>query len=202
MPIIINHRISNLGYFKKTNLEKIIFFHSNFNLAQNTNLNISEQNSKFYQDKKVDAALINDFHSSFKSNDGFFQEKYQLQYTSSVIDSITGTIFANDEIPKNKFDLPLFDKFHFEVNIPLTFQTFFKYDVNIKFIENSQEPIIGNYYSKITIQKLTKDNDEQWIENQVISLKYEEILRFYSLDSFTYADYEHLNQGSDNYVWS
>lgn len=152
MPIIINHSISNLGYFKKTNLEKIIFFHSNFNLAQNTNLNISEQNSKFYQDKKVDVALINDFHSSFKSNDGFFQEKYQLQYTSSVIDSITGTIFANDEIPKNKFDLPLFDKFHFEVNIPLTFQTFFKYDVNIKFIENSQEPIIGNYYSILGVK--------------------------------------------------
>lgn len=35
---------------------------------------------------------------------------------------------------------------------------------------------------------------------QNITLSYEEILRFYSSDSFTYADYEHLNQGSDNHV--
>ncbi|WP_375317385.1 hypothetical protein [Spiroplasma endosymbiont of Virgichneumon dumeticola] len=116
------------------------------------------------------------------------------------MDIITNTIFSNDEIPKNQFDLPLFDKFHFEVNIPLTFQTFFKYDVNIKFVENSDQPIIGNDYIKVTIQKLTKNNDEQWIQNQTITLRYEEILRFYSSGAFTYADYEHLKQGSGSYV--
>lgn len=200
VPIKISHIVEILDYSKIYELQKIIFFHNNFYLEQNTSLNILEENTKFYQDKKLDAMLVKDFDSIYIPNNYISEENYKLQYTSNIYNSVTNTISFNDEVSKNQFDLPLFDKFNFNVNIPLTFQTFFKYDVNIKFVENSDQPIIGNDYSQVTIQKLTKDNNEQWTQMQNITLSYEEILRFYSSDSFTYADYEHLNQGSDNHV--
>ncbi|BET38817.1 hypothetical protein [Spiroplasma ixodetis] len=43
---------------KETILRKILIFNNNFDLQQNTSLNINENLSKFYQNNKIPAFLL------------------------------------------------------------------------------------------------------------------------------------------------
>lgn len=171
---------------KETILHKILTFYNNFNLQQNTSLNINEETSKFYQNNKIPAFLLRD--NNIKDN----IEQYFLEFNSTIYNNVINKMALNDEIEKNQFDLPWFESFHFNINIPFNFQTFFKYNINLKFIEESNEPIIGDEYHSISIQKLIKST-EDWVITTNFSLTYDEILKFYSSDSFRFIDYKNLN---------
>ncbi len=168
---------------KETILRKILIFNNNFDLQQNTSLNINENLSKFYQNNKIPAFLLRN-----KKN----IDEYYLEFYSTIYNSIVNKIVLNDEIGKNQFDLPRFECFHFNINIPFNFQTFFKYDINLKFIEESSEPIIGGPYHSIFIKKLIRNNSENWVTTTNFSLTYNEILKFYSSDNFSFIDYKYL----------
>lgn len=194
IPIKITHYL--LSYFPVINywyddkeeiLNKILAFNNNFSLQQSTNLNIDEaENHQFYQNNKIPAFLWRDN----KIKDNF--DEYYLIFTSNTYNNITNKITLNDEIAKNKFDLPWFKSFYFKINIPFKFQTFFNYNINLKFIEASDEPIIGNSYNSISIRKLTNKNIEDWATTTTFSLSYDEIVKFYS-SNFTFIDYKYLN---------
>ncbi|WP_425381109.1 hypothetical protein [Spiroplasma endosymbiont of Polydrusus pterygomalis] len=171
---------------KETILHKILVFYNNFNLQQNTSLNINEETSKFYQNNKIPAFLLRD--NNIKDN----IDQYFLEFDSTIYNSTINKIAINDEMAKNQFDLPWFESFHFKINIPFNFQTFFRYSINLKVIEESNEPIIGNGYHSIFIQKLIK-NRENWVVATNFILNYDEILKFYSSDSFSFTDYKNLN---------
>lgn len=99
-------------------------------------------------------------------------DEYYLEFYSTIYNTIINKIILNDEIVKNQFDLPSFEGFHFNINIPFNFQTFFKYDINLKFIEESSEPIIGGPYHSIFIKKLIRNNSENWVTTTNFSLTY------------------------------
>lgn len=195
VPFKIIRLISTNKYLSRE-LKKIIGFNNNFNLQQSTNLNIVEENSNFYKSNNIKANLKDTTTNLQKDCYDIIScpEEYALQFSSNVYDLMQDKIKINEEIAHNKFDLPLYDKFDFRINILLTFHTFFKYDINLKLIQQSNTPIIGDKNSLITIESLTKNNKEQWVQATNISLSYEEILKFYSSDSFTYSDYERLKK--------
>lgn len=112
---------------KETILHKILIFNNNFDLQQKTLLNINEETSQFYQNNKIPAYLLHDKNNSL--------DEYYLAFNSAIYNSNTNKIALNDEISKNQFDWPWFESFHFNINIPFNFQTFFAYDINLKFIE-------------------------------------------------------------------
>lgn len=195
VPIKIKHylvshfpKIENWNDDKKEEiLHKILVFNNNFDLQQNTSLNINEENSKFYQNNKIPAFLFRD--NNFKDD----IVEYYLKFNSNIYDNITNKIVLNDEVLPNQFVLPWFESFHFNISIPFNFQTFFNYDVTLKFIEESKEAIIGGLNNAIAIQKLTKNSNENWITTTNFSLTYDEILKFYSSNNFSFVNYQHLN---------
>lgn len=166
-------------------LHKILIFYNNFNLQQNTALNINEKVSNFFQNNKISAFLLRDNNS----NDDI--DQYSLVFDSAIYNSTINKIVVNNEIAKNQFDLPWFDSFYFKINIPFNFDTFFSYNINLKFIEESNEPIIGNGYHSIYIQKIIKKS-ENWVTTASFSLNYDQILKFYSSDNFDFVDYKNL----------
>lgn len=189
VPLKMKHYL--ISYFPKINywfddketiLHKILAFYNNFNLQQNTSLNINEETLKFYQSNKIPAFLLRDNNI----------DEYLLEFDSTIYNSVINKMSFNDEIAKNQFDLPWFESFHFNISIPFDFQTFFRYSINLKFIEESNEPIIGDRYHCIFIQKLIK-NSENWVVTANFSLNYDQILKFYSSDSFSFIDYKNLN---------
>jgi len=174
-------------------LQEILAFHNNFTLEQNTTL-INDDDNKFYTSNKTPARLVADHCLNPEPDLINRKEEYHLEFDSNLYDEKTNKINLNQEGLKNQFNLPWFDNFAFHINIPLTFQTFFKYDIVLKLIEKSESSIIGEYDSLISIQKVAKDQQAKWVKSTNIILTYDEILRFYSSHNFTFADYQHLNK--------